>query len=53
MKKKILLFIFVPFLLTACNNQNTDIEKNLIQQKTYQLISCLIMKIVGIKTMLI
>ena len=27
MKKKILLFIFVPFLLTACNNQNTDIEK--------------------------
>ncbi len=62
MKKKILLFTFVSLLfLTACNNQNTDIEKNLIQQKTYhliqqktyQLISCLIMKIVGIKTMLI
>ena len=54
MKKKILLFTFVSlYFLTACNNQNTDIEKNLIQQKTYQLISCLIMKIVGIKTMLI
>lgn len=28
MKKKILLFTFVSLLfLTACNNQNTDIEK--------------------------
>lgn len=27
MKKEILPLIFVPLLLTACNNQNTDIEK--------------------------
>ena len=57
MKKKILLFIFVPFLLTACNNQNTDIEKKSdtaenVSSDTAEnvsVISCLIMKIVGIK----
>lgn len=62
MKKKILLFTFVSLLfLTACNNQNTDIEKKSdtaenVSSDTAEnvsVISCLIMKIVGIKTMLI
>ncbi len=54
MKKKILLFTFVSLLfLTACNNQNTDIEKKSDTAENVSVNFLSDYKIVGIKTMLI